>query len=291
MINRESTTNGNGGLLNQLTRIFGLNSASVPVRTFDIHSFVLSSKFMKSTGNSDLRRRNGFTLVELLVVIAIVAVLAVAAFMFARTALDKAAASRSLSHLRQSGSVLLADAQDKNGRLQYVVNDGLTDSPLLPYNIVREAVGLDISPGQSVMQLCEIMHWNPSKLKPAVYPRNCFGINFNNLPGDGEIRGVEWVDDKLPMGETVVDVRTLTTATVPRPEAYPFLLDSSTARGDEIFSIRKEEGGYPGMRNSGKTHAYFLDGSARQLDRDGLRKAGFTMACDNSRTPPALISL
>lgn len=238
------------------------------------------------------RRERGFTLVELLVVIAIVAVLALTAFMFARRGLDKASASKSLSRLRQSGAILLADAQDKNGRMQYAVDAAQADSPFLPYNIVRNAMGLEVSAARTAAGLCDIMHWDPAKLKPKDYPMNCYGVNFTTIPDEPEGHGVEWLDETITTADGLtVDVRTLIGAKVGRPEIYPLLLDSSNAKGEEVFCIREDEGGFVGLRNSGLAHGYFLDGSARQLDGPELRKAGFSRVYDNSTSPPKLRSL
>lgn len=242
---------------------------------------------MKASHPLPVRREHGFTLVELLVVIAIVAVLALTAFMFARKGLEKATSSRALSRLRQSGAILLADAQEKNGRMQYAISDAQVDSPLLPYNIVRNTLGIDVSTTQTPVGLCEIMHWDPVKLKPGAYQRNCFGVNFTNIPDEPEGQGVQWTDGTS--GD--VEVRTLISATVNRPEFYPLLLDSSTVKGEEIFSIREDEGGYVGLRNSGKAHGYFLDGSARELGVSELKSAGFAKAYDNSSTPPKMRTL
>lgn len=246
---------------------------------------------MKATHPLPVRREHGFTLVELLVVIAIVAVLALTAFMFARKGLDKATSSRALSRLRHSGTILLADAHEKNGRMQYAVSDAQADSPLLPYNIVRNTLGIEVSTAQSSVGLCEIMHWDPVKLKPGAYQRNCFGVNFTNIPYEPEGRGVQWTDGTITDAGGDVEVRTLISATVNRPEFYPILLDSSTDKGEEIFSIREDEGGYVGLRNSGKAHGYFLDGSARQLGVTELKSAGFAKAYDNSSTPPKMRTL
>lgn len=231
-------------------------------------------------------RKPGFTLVELLVVIAIVAVLVATSFMFARKAMDKAASSRSLSRMRQSGMILLSDAQDKNGRMQYAADALQADSPLLPYNIVRNALGMEVSAGQSPTGLCDIMHWDPVKLKPTNYHMNCYGVNFTTIAGVGDRRGVEWLDETIITDDSELAVRTLIAATVDRPETYPILLDSSNARGEEVFSVIESEGRYVALRNSGKAHGYFLDGSAREMGVIELKKAGFSKAYDNSTTPP-----
>lgn len=238
-------------------------------------------------------RDRGFTLVELLVVIVILAVLFSVVFMFARKGIAKASASKSLSRLRESGAILLADVQEKNGKLQFAADAGQADSPYLPYNIVRANLGLEIpeSGPQTAAQMCEIMHWDPAKLKPAVYPQNCYGVNFTNIPNDPEGFGVTWADETLVTDKGEVQVRNLVLAGITRPEFYPFLMDSSDAQGNEVFRIRESEAGYVGLRNNGKAHAYFLDGSARELGPVELKAAGFTRACDNSITPPTLRSL
>ena len=232
------------------------------------------------------RRQRGFTLVELLVVIAIVAVLALTAFMFARRGLEKATASKALSRLRQSGTILLADAQDKNGKLQYAVSAQQPESPWLPYNIVRNALDLKVAADQRASELCEIMHWDPTKLKPTTYQMNCYGVNFTTINSEFEDQRVEWTDESITTDTSMEDVRTLIIARIGRPESYPFLMDSSNARGEETFAIRQDLGNYVGLRNSGKAHGYFLDGSVRQLGPVELKQAGFTRVYDNSTTPP-----
>lgn len=223
--------------------------------------------------------------------IAIVVVLASVVFMFARQGLAKAAASKSLARLRQSGSILLADAQEKNGKMQYAVDAEPVDSEFLPYNIVRKSLGIEISSQQTALGLCDIMHWDAAKLKPAIYPRNCFGVNFTDIPDVPAGFGVTWTDETVGTASGDVAVRTLISTTVNRPGFYPILLDSSNAQGEEIFRIREADGGYVGLRNSGKAHGFFLDGSARALDKGELKAAGFTRACDNSTTPPKMLRL
>lgn len=237
------------------------------------------------------QRRCGFTLVELLVVMAIVAVLAVSAFVFARQGLDKAASSKSLSRLRQSGTILLVEAIERNGKMQYAVNDAAVDSPLLPYNIVRTTLGIEYSQQQSAIHLCDIMHWDAVKLKPTDFPRNCFGVNFTNIPDEGDGRAVQWIEETLTDDNGSHELRTLITASVNRPETYALLLDSSNTQGEEVFQIREDEGGFVGLRNSGKAHGFFLDGSARQLDVSELKNQGFTRVCDNRTNPPRMRNL
>jgi len=43
--------------------------------------------------------------------------------------------------------------------------------------------------------------------------------------------------------------------------------------------------------NAGKANAFMFDGSARLMDKADLKKAGFSKAYDNSKTPPKLITL
>jgi prepilin-type N-terminal cleavage/methylation domain-containing protein len=64
-------------------------------------------------------KRRGFTLVELLVVITIIAVLAGVVFAVTNSMKARAAASKSLSEVRQAGTLLLAKAAESNGRCQY----------------------------------------------------------------------------------------------------------------------------------------------------------------------------
>lgn len=252
---------------------------------------------------------------ELLVVIVLVVVLSALVFMFTRTGLTKASSSNAMSRLRESGILLLADAQEKNGVFQFALDDTPRDSPYLPYNIIRNALGIEL-PGtglQNESQLCRIMHWDVEKLKPGVYHRNCFGVNFTDKPG------VNWNDEIITVDDDHYEVHTLIIATVSRSDSYPFLLDSSDSSGNEVFRIHEGADGqssspassirpharfprnprfptrvapgYVGLRNSGKAHDFFMDGSVHGLAPVDLKAEGFTQVYDNSTRPPVLRSL
>jgi len=240
--------------------------------------------------------RQGFTLVELLVVIVIVASLAALIAMVAQAALAKAASAKALANLRQSGTVFLAIATEKNGKLQFSDDASGSDLSLLPYNIVRQHLGLRWgATGETGQpQICEIMHWNFEKVKPTKYEQNCFGVNFTNVPDSSESGFLaKWNEEEVTTTESVTPftVKTLALAGVSRLGAYPILLDSSNAAGDEYFQILDSGTGAVGLRNSGKANAYFLDGSARPLDKTDLKKAGFTKAFDNKSSPPKSVTL
>lgn len=238
------------------------------------------------------RRRPGFTLVELLVVIAIVMVLATLAFIFAKQGLAKATASKAMERMRQSGSILLANAQEKNGKFEFATDAEPANSEFLPYNIVRKELGIDFSDGENKEnQLCDIMHWDHKKLKPTNFVRNCFGVNFTEIKGGAEGTEVIWKDDKVTTDAGDIQVRSLMQSTVGRPERYPILLESSDAKGNEIFSIREGEAGRVGMRDLGKSLGFFMDGSARPLDKKDLKNCGFSNAYDNTKTPPKSVKL
>lgn len=237
-------------------------------------------------------RRPGFTLVELLVVIAIVLVLATIAFLFARQGIGKATAAKSLERLRQSGAVLIGNAQEKGGRFEFAVSDEPPNSDYLPYNIVRKSLEIDYSSDtQKENQICEIMHWDVKKLKPAKYVRNCYGVNFTDISGGVEGTDVKWKDDNIDSDSGAIPVRTLMQSSLGRPERYPLLMESSDAKGDEIFYIREAEGTRAGMRYAGKSQAFFMDGSARPLDKKALKDCGFTNAYDNNTRPPKGVKL
>lgn len=231
-------------------------------------------------------RQPAFTLVELLVVIAIVAVLAVIGFYVSRSTTNKATAVKSLSNLRQSGSVLLADAQEKNNRLNLFSGGSTGGFDERAYNIVRSNLGMPQEKWNNQIQnRVDVMHWNPKKIPPANFHWECFAVNFTNAPKFG----VSWMaKDGRPDGS---NGRTLYLISVQRPESYPILLESSTAAGKEIFRVGISASELPGLRSSGRSQAFFLDGSARGMLPADLKKAGFTRTYDNSTTPPKLLTL
>jgi len=53
-----------------------------------------------------------------------------------------------------------------------------------------------------------------------------------------------------------------------------------------MFQIFESSDDLVGLRNSGRAHGYFLDGSARELSPADLKQAGFTKVYDNSNRPP-----
>lgn len=242
---------------------------------------------MKTPPRIRHRSSRGFTLVELLVTIAIVAVLATLVFLFARRGLDGAAASRSLSGMRQSGAILLADAQDKNGRFRFRVDAASPAEELLPYNIVRAAIGLKLTGGAGdAGDLCEIMHWDPARLQPGRQTEHCFGLNLTDVPDSG----VVWHNDASGSPPDA-DVRTLVAAAVTAPGRHPLLVTSSDAAGEECFRVLESGGELVGLRANGRAQAFMLDGSTRELDRAALKDAGFTRAHDNRTQPPRPMTL
>ena len=227
----------------------------------------------------------GFTLTELLVTIVIVAVLATIAFLFARKGLESAANSRSLSHMRQSGALLLVDAQEKNGRFQYFAGGGSAGWDIRHYNIVRKALGLRTNGGEGNRgDLCEIMHWNPAKLPPNNYHWNCFAVNFTNVPDFGAV----WQQETIPTPVSH-NARTLVLSAVISPNRYPLLATASTAAGDEIFRVMESNGDFVALRANGRAQVFMMDGSAREMDRNELKAARFTRGYDTSTRPPKAV--
>jgi prepilin-type N-terminal cleavage/methylation domain-containing protein len=231
-------------------------------------------------------RRSGFTLVELLVVIAIIVLLAAITISVTSRLRARAESANAFNHLRQSGMLLLGDAQEKNNRLAFFSGGASGGFDIRAYNIVRAHMGIDRTRWNNQQaNLIEIMHWNPKKLQPTNFHWNCFAVNFTEMPAFG----VRWrVENARPDGS---NARMLAIPTVERPSAYPLLMDSSTANGSEIFRVGIVQTELPALRNAGKCHAFFLDGSARKLDEAGLKKAGFRTAYDTSESPPRLINL
>ncbi|MFD2256764.1 type II secretion system protein [Luteolibacter algae] len=226
---------------------------------------------------------HGFTLIELLVVVAMIIALAGIVFSVRGTIRDRAAGAVRLSNLRQSGMILLSDAAERNGRCTYF-QGGSGNFELRPYYMVTGSLNL----GSRDLDDFELMNWDRNQLPPSSAHWNCYAVNFNNVP---EI-GAEWIQTKVEdSGKRSANVKSLALANLIRPGVYPLLIDSSTSDGSEIFRIDEKSGNLVGLRNSGKANAFMFDGAARAMDRDDLKKAGFTKAYDNSSTPPKMINL
>lgn len=240
---------------------------------------------LKSPGSKP-RRSAGFTLVELLVVIMIIVVLAVITTGFIKRGMSRAESATAMSNLRQCGTILITRALEKNNRLSLFSGGASGSFDERTYNIIRDYFGNPKGTWNNQLQnRADLMHWNPKKLPPANFHWDCYAVNFTDVPRFG----VGWqVDNGRPDGS---NGRVLAISSVQRPESYPILLDSSTASGREIFRVGIVGTELPGLRNQGKANAFFLDGSAKSLDKDDLRKAGFSKAYDNSKSPPSLINL
>lgn len=233
-------------------------------------------------------KRRGFTLVELLVVITIIAVLAGVVFSLTRSIKARAAASKSVSEVRQAGTLLLAKAADSNGRCQYFSGSNGAFN-LRPYFMIRNELGIDLNQSAGVI---EIMHWDSGKevirKKSPNAHWNCRAINFTNLPSLGAV----WATASTPNSDgTSANISSLTIASVTRPGAYPLLIDSSTSTGAEIFRVKEGTADWVGLRSNGKANALMLDGSGRAMDKANLKEAGFKKVYDNSTTPPKPITL
>jgi prepilin-type N-terminal cleavage/methylation domain-containing protein/prepilin-type processing-associated H-X9-DG protein len=241
---------------------------------------------MKSKSIESSPRSAGFTLVELLVVMLIVVVLAVISTGFIRSGIARAESAKAMSNLRQCGVILLTKALEKNNRLSLFSGGASGGFDQRAYNIVRDYLGNSQGTWNNQLQnRSDIMHWNPKKTPPSNFHWDCYAVNFTDV----ERLGVRWqIDNGRQDGS---NGRVLSIPSVQRPEDYPILLDSSTASGREIFRVGIVGTELPGLRNQGKANAFFLDGSAKSLDKEGLKKAGFSTAYDNSVSPPRLINL
>jgi prepilin-type N-terminal cleavage/methylation domain-containing protein/prepilin-type processing-associated H-X9-DG protein len=241
---------------------------------------------MKSDSMNRRARPTGFTLTEILVAIVIIILLATISIALTRNMLARAASATAMSNLRQSGSILVSNALEKNNRFSFFSGGASGGFDERAYNIVRAYLGNPQAAWNNQIQnRADIMHWNPKKLPPGNFHWDCFAINFTDVRDFG----VVWeVQNGRPDGS---NGRVLYIPTVSRPESYPILIDSSTAAGKEIFRVGVVATELPGMRNNGKANAFFLDGSAKALDRQDLKAAGFTKAYDNRTTPPVVINL
>ena len=233
---------------------------------------------------SPTRRPRGFTLIELLVVITIVVVLASVTFSIASKMMARAASATAFSNLRQSGMILLSDAQEKGNRLSFFSGGASGGFDQRAYNIVRSHLGKPQGQWNNRLEnRIDIMHWNPKKVPPNNFHWNCYAINFT----DNEDAGSFWrIESGRPDGS---NGRVLTIPSVRRPESVPLLMDSSTANGSEIFRVGVVSTEIPGLRNAGKCNAFFLDATGRAMDRSDLKLAGFSSAYDNSSNPPKLV--
>lgn len=232
----------------------------------------------------DNSSRRGFTLVELLVVILIVVVLAALSFTITRKVQQNAQATKRLSDIRQAGSMLLAMAGENNGRCSFFAG-GNSGWNYRHYLMIRKELGMT---GDEPV---EMLHWDIKKLPPALPHWNCRAVNFQNVSyPDGT--STTWTQEAIKNNDgTTANVKSLSLASVAKPGSYPLLIDSSTAGGSEIFRINESTGDCVGLRESGKAGAYLFDGSARIMDKDELKRAGFKKAYDNSKKPPVSITL
>jgi prepilin-type N-terminal cleavage/methylation domain-containing protein len=232
----------------------------------------------------DTSSRRGFTLVELLVVILIVVVLAALSFTITRKVQQNAQATKRLSDIRQAGSMLLAMASENSGRCSFFAG-GNSGWNYRHYLMIRKELGLTGD------ELVEILHWDSRKLPPALPHWNCRAVNFQNVSyPDGT--STTWTQESIKNSDgTTANVKSLSLASVAKPGSYPLLIDSSTSSGSEIFRINEGTGDRVGLRESGKAGAYLFDGSARLMDKDELKRAGFKNVYDNSKKPPVSITL
>jgi hypothetical protein len=136
------------------------------------------------------------------------------------------------------------------------------------------------------------MHWDMKKLPPILPHWNCRAINFQNVTYPDGTTTI-WTQEAVKNADgTTANVKSISMASVSRPESYPLLIDSSTADGREIFRINEGNGDCVGLREAGgKASAFLFDGSARMMDKSDLKRAGFKKAYDNSTTPPKSVNL
>jgi prepilin-type N-terminal cleavage/methylation domain-containing protein len=243
--------------------------------------------------NNARSARRGFTLVEVLVVIVIIAALAAIVFTVTRRIQQSAQASSRFSNMRQAGSLLLGIASDNNGRCSFYAG-GNSGWEYRPYLLLLKELGLPNSKDydKNPTVRVEIMHWDMKKLPPILPHWNCRAINFQNVTYPDGTTTI-WTQEAVKnVDGTTANVKSISLASISRPESYPLLIDSSTADGREIFRINEGNGDCVGLREAGgKASAFLFDGSARMMDKSDLKKAGFKKAYDNSTTPPKSVNL
>ena len=238
--------------------------------------------------NQALPVRRGFTLAELLVAIVIIATLAAIITGVTRKVLQNAEASTHLADIRQAGSLLLGLAADRNGRCSYFAG-GSGNFAYRPYLMIGKELG------RTGNDPIEIMHWDLKRRPPSKGNEhwNCRAINFKTVTyPDGT--STRWTTESIKDSNgSSGNVKSLSIAAVAKPGSYPLLIDSSRSNGGEIFRIDEGNGDCVGLREAGgtKAGAFFFDGSARLMDKDDLREAGFKKAFDNSKKPPVAITL
>lgn len=226
----------------------------------------------------------GFTLIELLIVITIIAILVALVMTGFNEVKKRAAAAKRLNDIKQAGQMLIAKAPEQNGRLIFL-GDGVNPKHKdLPYNLVLESQGINPATAEVPNP---IMHFDVKNLPATGYQFECYGINYMDVVDNN----VAWQTQVVVDGTETNTMRSLKLLDVRSPGFYPLLMDSSKSDGKECYRIIEGNGELVGLRYNTKANALFLDGSARSLDKEALKKAGFTKAYDNTESPPTEIGL
>lgn len=235
--------------------------------------------------------RYGFTLIEMLVVIAILAVLIGLLVPAVGRVQRQALVTQALAGIRQSGTFLLAEAAENQGKLRLHIW-GTTSSEARDYmlvNIVGKHFGAS---AHNELQLSKIIR-TPAWYKPAfgsLTTWTVWGVNYQ----DNAANGVIWNTEPLP-GSTNQSLQVLRIYQVINPSVYPLLGDSSDAQGSPHLRLSRinTDGRSFALRYNERGPIFTLAGSAKMIGVDQMSeyslRTGYVFKPSNPATDPTLV--